>query len=576
MKRFHAVGNRLVRTRGARASYGGSSNVTDPAAWVFDAFKVRPTASGETVTVESALTVPRLYSAVRNLSEDIGGLPVHWYRKHARGRELLVDFPLEWMWNVEWNSQQGAEGCRSAMVAHAILRGGGFAEITRNGAGEPVAMTLYHPSWVQIKRDANGMFYRVAVPRENGTQEIRIVKPLDMFHLHGLGDDGITGYPIVALMAEAIGEAQAMQSFRAALFGNDTALGAVFTHPATMGDTARKNFKESLEAYRGARKAGKSIVLEDGMKVDRMGIAPEQAQMVEAGLFKVGDLASLLRMPLHMIQELSRSTNNNIEHQGIEYVVYALGPHAKRIEQEARRKLLSDRTFYMRHNFDALLRGDYRTRAEGTARLLGAGLITINEGRELEERNHVEDEGADKLWMQGAMRPVDSLATARAETSPPPASPPEREAEMPMEGEPAKEMPEEKDSAAISAASLAPLFLQAAERIAAREANHVANLGGGHRESPAAFAAWARDFYADLARRIANEFAPSFAVCRGDLARLDAEARTAAADARDGAVRLFATGKLAETLKESVDAAASRLAARLAAVAEENGHARIL
>jgi HK97 family phage portal protein len=60
-------------------------------------------------------------------------------------------------------------------------------------------------------------------------------------------------------------------------------------------------------------------VLERGMKFHELGLSNKDSQFIEARKAKEEEIAGIFRVPPHKIGELARSTNNNIEHQGIEF-----------------------------------------------------------------------------------------------------------------------------------------------------------------------------------------------------------------------------------------------------------------
>ncbi|WP_430623846.1 phage portal protein, partial [Lactobacillus johnsonii] len=86
-------------------------------------------------------------------------------------------------------------------------------------------------------------------------------------------------------------------------------------------------------------------------------------------------MCALYRVPPHMIGDLERSTNNNIEHQSLEFVRNTLMPYLKMWEHELNRKLLfpgEKARLYFRFNVDGMLRGDTKSRAEYYTRALGS------------------------------------------------------------------------------------------------------------------------------------------------------------------------------------------------------------
>ena len=124
------------------------------------------------------------------------------------------------------------------------------------------------------------------------------------------------------------------------------------------------------------------------------------------------------------------STNNNIEHQGIEFVTEAIVPWAKRLEQEANVKLFGARAMgrvYTKLNVNALMRGDAKSRAEFYKVMTQIGAMSINDVRELEDMNSIGEAG-DAHLVQLNQTTVEHLVEnpgGKAAPTPAPASAPE-------------------------------------------------------------------------------------------------------------------------------------------------------
>ena len=58
--------------------------------------------------------------------------------------------------------------------------------------------------------------------------------------------------------------------------------------------------------------------------------------------FQKTEIATIYGVPPHMIADLERSTNNNSEHQAMEFVRYSLMPYLVRVEREVKRRLLRE------------------------------------------------------------------------------------------------------------------------------------------------------------------------------------------------------------------------------------------
>ena len=89
------------------------------------------------------------------------------------------------------------------------------------------------------------------------------------------------------------------------------------------------------------------------------------AEFLETRTFQVQEIARWIGIPPHLIGELSRSTNNNIEAQGIEFVSFAIGPWCIRWEQRIWLDCMGAterQTMYAKHRADAFLRGQTLSR----------------------------------------------------------------------------------------------------------------------------------------------------------------------------------------------------------------------
>lgn len=346
------------------------------------------TVSGERVTHKTAMGLSAYFGCLRNIGEDVAKLPAHVYRRSGQNR-TEVDHPLHYLLNVEPNPDMSAMDFRQTITAHAAGMGNGYAEIVADAGARPLAFWPMDPDTVHPKREGGRLYYEVRVGGE-----VTILLPYQVLHLRGLAPDGIGGYNIPQLAREALGAALASQKFAAAFYGNGTWLGGVLEHPAALTDTALKHLRETwTERHGGAGKAHKPAILEEGMTYKQLGIAPEQAQMLETRQFGVEEVCRYFRMPPHKVQHLLRATFSNIEHQGLEYVGDCLMPWLIRWEQELKRKCfsaVSERALFVKHNATALLRADAKTRAEYYSTLLQNGVYSINEVRALEEMNAIE------------------------------------------------------------------------------------------------------------------------------------------------------------------------------------------
>ena len=373
----------------------------------------RKTKAGETVSPESANALSPYFAALCAISEDVAKLPLFVYR-HLKpaGKEKVLDHPAFHLLHREANPEMGPMTFRETLTGWALGWGNGIAEIERAGNGDPVALWPIHPNRVAMKRlpaDRDPLQSLVYEVRNEGA-EPTYLSTANVLHLIGRGG-GIWGKSIAQVAAESIGVGLAAQSFGAAFFGNGTHICGVLEHPGELDDDAHERLrKDWVDRYGGPGNVGKPAILEEGMKWARVGIPPEEAQFLETRQFQVEEIARWFRIPPHKIQHLARATFSNIEHQSIEYVVDCLMTWLDRWEGEIARKLFrtSEQDLFAEHVVQGLMRGDSRTRGQFYREQFGIGTLSINEIRELENRNPIE--GGDVYYVPLNMTPADQAA----------------------------------------------------------------------------------------------------------------------------------------------------------------------
>jgi len=347
--------------------------------------------TGITITPDNALRASAVYACVRLLSESVAMLPLVLYRRNGEMKEKAYDHPLYLLLHDAPNDEMTAFDYRQTLMTHLLLRGNAYSYV-EIANGKIQALWPLNPDQVQVLRDNNtGMLvYAVELPARFGG-EYRFISQEYVWHLRSLGRDGIVGINPIRLAREAIGLSLAAEGYGAAFFGNNAEPGFVLVHPGKLTDDAYKRLKTSWEdRHKGFEKAHRVAILEEGMKPEKLGISPDDAQFLETRKFQINEIARIFRVPPHMIGDLDRATFSNIEHMGLEFVTYSLMPWLVNIEQSINLNLLSDserKSYYVKHTVAGLLRGDVESRYRAYATARQWGWMSVDDIRELEEMN---------------------------------------------------------------------------------------------------------------------------------------------------------------------------------------------
>lgn len=366
------------------------------------------TLAGIKVNEESAMCLSAYYACIRAIAEDVAKLPLITYRRLARGKERATENPA---YSLLSKSSMAA---RETVSHWALGWGNGYAEIGFDGGGRPAALFPIHPSRVTPKESGGELVYLV----RNQDASQTAIPANRMLHIHGLGGDGRTGYSVLRFASESVGLGLASQGFGASFFGNGANGGTVIECVGKLSDTAFNRLRESWnERFVGVQNGNKPIILEEGMKTSRLAIPPEEAQFLETRQFTVEDICRWFRVPPHKVQHLLRASGwSTLDASNTDYVTDSLMPWLIRWEQELNRKLFfNSDEYFAEHLIAGLMRGDMKTRAEFYKGMFSIGVMSINDIRESENMNPVED--GDAYFVPSNITPLSIAVTGRVNSA---------------------------------------------------------------------------------------------------------------------------------------------------------------
>jgi HK97 family phage portal protein len=285
---------------------------------------------------------------------------------------------------------------RMSQMAQLALWGNCFSRIARNTKGQVIAIWPLQSRMMRVGRqnaDGSGdLVYQYNVGNQTQTYAAS-----DILHVRTLSLDGINGIAPITQLANSIGLAMALEEYASRFFGNGAIPGVALEHPARLGPDAVKNIRDSWKKlYGGNQHAHEVAVLEEGMKIQVLGVDPQKAQANDSRKNQTEEIARIYRMPLHMIGDLDHATFSNIEMQSLEFVIYTLMPWLELWEQAINRQLVlpADRKkYFCEHNVAGLLRGDMASRYQAYAVARQWGWMSVNDIRRLENMQPIGQKG---------------------------------------------------------------------------------------------------------------------------------------------------------------------------------------
>lgn len=443
--------------------------------------------SDEVITPESALTVSAVIAIITSMAQDLSSIPLFLYARRGRAKFRVYDNMYYRLMHDQPNPEHTSMVFREMLVGHLIAWGNFFAQKIIDGQGNVVELWPLRPDRMTVKRFEGERVYLYT--QSDGKQRIFLQE--EILHIPAFGFDGLVGYSRIALARNAIGLAISTEKFGSKFFANGAQPGLVYKHPSTLSDEAYTHLQGSLEQRAGTDNSHKTIILEENMSVEKIGLPNNDSQFLETRAFQLQEINRILGpVPPFRIADVERSTSwgTGIDSQEQGYINHTLLPYGVRIEEQLNSQILleSDRNngLFYEHLFDGFLRGDIQTRYAAYQIGLNNRFFTPNEVRAKENLNPYK--GGDTFYGPLNMAPIN-------------------------------------ESPSDANAALEPLWKDAIGRVMKREANDLSGaakrwLAKGQAE---AFDTWARNFYRhDHVEFMGKQFQPL----------LDAELRLFGAD----------------------------------------------
>lgn len=346
--------------------------------------------SGNKVDEGSALGNPTVWACTRVISEAYASMPMHMYRRMADGgKEIARSHYLYPVLHDQANPELTAFNYRELAQAHLCIWGNHYSLIEWDQAQRVKALWPLPPDRVRVKRETVTA-QRTYEYRQNNGQWEPISREY-MFHVPGLGYDGVRGYSPVAMQRQTLAAGNAVMEFGARFFGNGVRSSGFLEHPTTLTkESSERLVKSFQEKYAGLSNSHRVILLEGGLKFTPNSINPEDAQFLETRKYSRSEIAGMFRVPAHMVGDLEKATFSNIEQQSLEFVTFTLVPWMARWEAAIESELLTTQgraQYFVEIDANGLMRGDAASRSTFYQMGINAGWMKPNEARQKENLN---------------------------------------------------------------------------------------------------------------------------------------------------------------------------------------------
>ena len=360
--------------------------------------------SGMTVSATTAMRSTAVYACVTVISETVAQLPLLLYQRKGDRKErasanrlygLLHDQPNDFQTSFDW---------RLAKTSNILLHGAAYSFINRSITGDVLELLPILPGKIEPRLSKN---YQLTYQFTDADGKQITLRQDQVLRVIGHTLDGWQGVSPITYHRQTIGVSLAADRHAALSYKNGAKHSGILENPGHFkdADIARRVRESWDEAFSGDG-AHKTALLEDGLTFRQVSQTNRDLQYIESLKYRVEDIARIFHMPPHKIGHLEKSTNNNIEHQGLEFLTDTMMPWFVRWEQSISRDLLGRKaaqTYFAEFLVEGMLRGALSSRGDYYSKAVGGPWMSANEVRARENQNPVagHDEILTPMNMSG-------------------------------------------------------------------------------------------------------------------------------------------------------------------------------
>ena len=328
----------------------------------------------------------------------------------------------------------------------------------------------------------------------------------EILHFRGLSLDGFSGLPIYQVIRNAVSIALLAERHVSSFLKKGSRLSGLLVPQLKLDKDQRKDLRDSwTEAFGGPDSTGTMGVVPYNVKFEPMAVDNQKGQVLEFRDQQVGDILRFLKVPGVMVGYGEKtatyaSADAFFEKGGIKHCVQ---PIITNYEDEIAFALVEDGDPHtVKFNLDVLTRANIEARYNSIYKATGRPWMTGNEGRSVEDLNPNPDPSMDKVLMPA------NMTTGTDDPSQFIVNPGPTPDDTPDDGGPSKP-PNDKGSGQFVRDAAARVVRREVAAITGTSWSGKAETTAGkgkadgrtapsvkYAKDPAAFAAWAQEFYA--------------------------------------------------------------------------------
>lgn len=354
------------------------------------------------ISEEEALQIPAVSSAVGLIAGSIAQLQFMLIKKDEHSGEITRksdDYRL-YLLNRQPNETMDAYTYKKAIVKDYLLYGASHTKIERN-LNSVTGLYLLPSNQITVETYVYKGYKRYSELILNNASGTFRYKNDSILSVLRDSKDGLTGVGILKQNHKILQLALAETDYSSNVLRNGALPIGVLETESKLSDKAFTNLKNSwAKLYQGAEKAGKTVILEEGLKYNPISMKPNDLELINSKKSTLSEIARIFNVPESMINANANKYGSN-EQNNLNFLQYCVSPIISAIEDAVNKELLLESEkangFEFKLDPSRLLQTTRKERAEAVGAEFKEGLISFWEARNEIDRPKTVDDDYFKL-----------------------------------------------------------------------------------------------------------------------------------------------------------------------------------
>ena len=350
------------------------------------------------ISEEEALQIPAVTAAIDLISGSIAQLQFSLIKKNENTGEVIRnsdDHRLRLL-NKQPNETMDAYTFKKMMVKDYLLYGASNAVIERN-LNKVTGLYSIPTKNISVQVFVRNGYKKYSVTTLNSASGSKKFNDYQLLTVLRNSDDGLTGKGILEQHHDVLSLALSETKYAKNILQNGALPVGVLKSQQKLTEPAFNRLKASwANLYAGADKAGKTVILEEGLDYTPISMKPNELQLTETKKATLADTARIFNIPESMLNANANKYGSN-EQNNLLFLQYCISPILSAIENAVNKELLLESEKEQGYTFkldpSILLQTTRKDRAEAVGAEYKEGLISFWEARnEIDRPKTVEDD----------------------------------------------------------------------------------------------------------------------------------------------------------------------------------------